>query len=272
MLAFLDGRRIRDVELITAGAYFRTVRFGKHRGWIKVTHLAEKHALLVEFTPSLKPVQRLLRERLSDLFDLKLRPDFVTAHLSKDPLLEKSVAAYPGLRVPGAFEGFEMAVRAILGQQITVKAATTLSSRFAGAFGKKIVTPFPELSRLTPLPRHVAKATVDDIAKLGIISARARSIIALARAFDSGALQFEAHADPHETIAQLQELPGIGPWTAHYIAMRALRWSDAFLHGDIALLNNLGRISSKQAEAMSQVSRPWRSYAVLHIWRSLGVT
>jgi AraC family transcriptional regulator of adaptative response / DNA-3-methyladenine glycosylase II len=169
--------------------------------------------------------------------------------------------------VPGAFDGFELAIRAILGQQVTVKAATTLACRFAEAFGEKIATPFPGLTRVSPLPHVIAKASVDSIAKLGIISARARSIIALAQAFASGELQLEAGANPQAAIEQLVTLPGIGPWTAHYIAMRALRWPDAFPQGDIAVLNNLGGVTAKQAEAMSQAWRPWRSYAVLHIWR-----
>jgi AraC family transcriptional regulator, regulatory protein of adaptative response / DNA-3-methyladenine glycosylase II len=270
ILAFLRGRMIKDVEFVSDDSYGRTVRLGKSTGWIKVTHTPEKRALLVEFTHSLMPVLPALLGRLRHLFDLTARPDLVAAHLMKDPRLKKGVVKNPGLRVPGAFDGFEMAIRAILGQQITVKAATTIAGRFAEAFGEKVATPFPELTRLTPLPRRVAKATVDEIASLGIISARARSIIALARAYSTGVLQLEAGANPAAAIAQLVTLPGIGPWTAHYIAMRALRWPDAFPKEDIAVRNNLGDVSAKQAEEMSQAWRPWRSYAVMHIWRNLA--
>jgi AraC family transcriptional regulator of adaptative response / DNA-3-methyladenine glycosylase II len=267
VLQFLKARTIKEVEWVTDEAYYRTVRISKHKGWIAVRHVPEKRALTVEFTHSLTPILPALLGRLRNLFDLNARPDLIAAHLMKDKLLKKDVAANPGLRVPGAFDGFELAIRAILGQQVTVKAATTLACRFAEAFGEKIATPFPGLTRVSPLPEVIAKASVDDIARLGIISARSRSIIALAQAFESGELQLEAGANPQAAIEQLKTLPGIGPWTAHYIAMRALRWPDAFPQGDIAVLNNLGGVTAKQAEAMSQAWRPWRSYAVLHIWR-----
>ncbi|MEZ0389251.1 MAG: DNA-3-methyladenine glycosylase, partial [Verrucomicrobium sp.] len=165
---------------------------------------------------------------------------------------------------------FELAIRAILGQQITVKAATTIACRFADAFGEKIDTPFLELSRLSPLPERVASATVDEVARLGIVSARSKCIIALAEAYRTGNLQLDAGANPDIAIRKLVALPGIGPWTAHYIAMRALRWPDAFPKEDIAVRNNLGGVTAKQAEEMSQAWRPWRSYAVLHIWRNAG--
>jgi AraC family transcriptional regulator of adaptative response / DNA-3-methyladenine glycosylase II len=268
ILAFLDARKITEVEFISNGSYLRTIRLGRHTGWIKVTHAPEKHALRVEFTRSLVPVLPALLGRLRDLFDLAARPDLISAHLRKDPLLKAGVRANPGLRVPGAFDGFELAIRAILGQQITVKAATTIGCRFAEAFGEKIATPFPELLRLTPLPERVAKATVDEIAKLGIIRARAKSIIAVARACNAGALQLDAGANPEAAIQRLVAVPGIGQWTAHYVAMRALRWPDAFPKEDIAVRKNLGGVSAKEAEAMSQSWRPWRSYAVLHIWKA----
>ncbi|MGH8047470.1 MAG: AlkA N-terminal domain-containing protein [Chthoniobacterales bacterium] len=268
MLEFLGARVIRDVEFVTAESYARTVRLGPHTGWIKVTHAPEKHALMVEFTHSLSPALPALLGRLRNLFDLTARPDLIAAHLRKDKLLRKSVAKHPGLRVPGAFDSFEMAVRAILGQQITVKAATTLSGRFAEAFGEKITTPFPELTRLSPSASRVAKIRVNDIAKLGIVSARAAGILALARAFDSGKLTLDAGANPDDAIAQLISLPGIGPWTAHYLTMRASRWPDAFPKEDIAVRKNLGDVSAKRAEELSQAWRPWRSYAVMHIWKN----
>lgn len=141
-----------------------------------------------------------------------------------------------------------------------------MSCRFAQAFGEPIATPFPELTRLSVLPERIAKTNVDSIARLGIISARARSIIALAQALIAGDLQLEAGADPDATVKQLCAMPGIGPWTAHYIAMRALRWPDAFPQADIAVLNNLGGVTAREAEQLSQNWRPWRSYAVLHLW------
>jgi AraC family transcriptional regulator of adaptative response / DNA-3-methyladenine glycosylase II len=222
--------------------------------------------LIVEFTHSLTPVLPALLGRLRNLFDLSARPDLINAHLSRDKIFRKAVAKNPGLRVPGAFDGFEQAVRAVLGQQVTVKAATTLACRFVEALGEKIETPFPELNRLSPLPGRVAKASVDDIANLGIVSARARSIIALAQACQSGQLRLDAGTRPDQVITQLVALPGIGQWTAQYICMRALRWPDAFPKEDLAVRNNLGGVTAKQAEDISQKWRPWRSYAVLHIW------
>jgi AraC family transcriptional regulator of adaptative response / DNA-3-methyladenine glycosylase II len=161
-----------------------------------------------------------------------------------------------------------MGLRAILGQQVTVRAATTIAGRFVDAFGEPFVTPIAELNRLTPIPARVGQASVDDIARHGIIAARARSIIALARAQGSGRLCLDgaAHHNPEESIKRLAELPGIGPWTANYIAMRAMRWPDAFPKEDIAVRNNLGGVSAKEAEALSQAWRPWRSYAVMHVW------
>lgn len=268
ILEFLRGRMVKGVEFISGESYARTVRLGKHLGWIRITHAPEKRALLVEFTHSLTPVLPPLLGRLRNLFDLTTRPDLIAAHLMKDKRLKKSVLKNPGLRVPGAFDGFEMATRAILGQQITVKAATTLASRFAEAFGEKMETPFSGLTRLTPLSERVARAGAGDIAKLGIVSARAKSIIALARAFQSGSLHLDAGAHPENAVNQLVALPGIGQWTAQYIAMRALRWPDAFPKEDIAVRNNLGGVSAKQAEELSQAWRPWRSYAVVHLWKN----
>ena len=268
VLAFLAARALKGVEHVTDDAYARTVRLGDATGWIRVTQSKKKHALMVEFTHSLTPALPALLSRVRALFDLDARPDLIAKHLGKDAGLASAVKANPGLRVPGAFNGFEMGLRAILGQQVTVKAATTIAGRFAQAFGEPIVTPFAELDRLTPASARVAALRVDDIARQGIIAARARSIIALAAAQRSGALCLDggAHHDPDGSIRRLTGLPGIGPWTAHYIAMRALRWPDAFPKEDIVVRNNLGGLTARDAEARSQCWRPWRSYAVMHIW------
>jgi len=268
ILKFLNMRTLKGAEWVAEDFYARTVGLGNHKGWIKVSHAPQKNALLLEFTHNLTAVLPALLGRIRNLFDLSARPDLINAQLIQDKLLEKSVCANPGLRVPGAFDGFELAVRAILGQQITVKAATTLACRFVEAFGEKLDTPFAELHHLSPTAESIAKATIDDIAKLGIVSSRAKSIIALAQAFSSGELKLEVGTNLDKTISQLVSLPGIGQWTAHYIAMRAMRWPDAFPKEDIAVRNNLGEVTAKQAEEMSQAWRPWRSYAVLHIWQN----
>jgi AraC family transcriptional regulator of adaptative response / DNA-3-methyladenine glycosylase II len=270
VLAFLKGRELKGVEWVTDSFYARTVHLGDCTGWIKVLHAQQKNALLVEFCHSLTPVLPALLGRVRDLFDLNARPDLISKQLRKDKRLAPLVKRTPGMRVPGAFNGFELGLRAILGQQVTVKSATTIACRFVEAFGESFVTPYPELNRLTPSPARVAKASVDDIAKHGVVSARSKSIIALAQAHVSGAISLDSgvHHDPDETIKRLAELPGIGQWTAHYIAMRALRWPDAFPKEDVAVRNNLGGASPQQVEEMSQAWRPWRSYAVLHIWNN----
>lgn len=268
ILDFLRIRMLKEVEWVTENTYYRTVDIDQRQGWISVTHHPKKNALQVTCSHSLLSVLPVLLNRLRNLFDLTAFPDLINTQLSKDPLLTPMVAKNPGLRVPGCFDGFELAIRAILGQQITVKAATTLSCRLAEAFGKKIQTPYPALSRLTPISAMIAQARIEDIARLGIVRNRAKSMIALAQALQANTLALNKSVNPEKTIAQLMTLPGIGPWTAHYITMRALRWSDAFPKEDIALRNNLGGISAKEVESMAQMWRPWRSYALLHIWRN----
>jgi AraC family transcriptional regulator of adaptative response / DNA-3-methyladenine glycosylase II len=266
MLAFLRTRTLTGVEHVEKDGYLRTVRLGDHTGWIHVRHVPEKCALMVELTHSLTPTLHALLGRLRQLFDLNSRPDIIAELLMEDRQIAEVVSRNPGLRVPGAFDGFELAVRAILGQQITVKAATTLAGRFAEAFGDQIQTPHPALSRLSPTAERVAAADVQEVASLGIIQTRARSIIALAEEVATGRLALEADSPPDATLKQLVALPGIGPWTAQYIAMRALRWPDAFPKEDIALRKSLGNVTAAEAEAKSQSWRPWRSYATLHLW------
>jgi AraC family transcriptional regulator of adaptative response / DNA-3-methyladenine glycosylase II len=273
ILRFLGARAMKGVELVTDDAYLRTVQLGAHRGWIRVRHQPERRTLLVELSHALAPVLPLLLGRLRHLFDLRARPDLIAAHLAQDPLLSDAVAQDPGLRVPGTFDGFELAVRAILGQQITVKGATTLAGRYVEAFGSAVATPHSGLERLCPTPQRIAAASVEELATLGIIRSRARSIIALAGEIDSGRLTLEPGADPERTMEQLVQLPGIGAWTAHYVAMRALRWPDAFPKEDVVVRHRLGGVSAARAEELSQAWRPWRSYAVLHLWQSaLSVT
>lgn len=268
MLTFLGARAMRGVECIDGDTYLRTVRLGAHSGWIRVAHVPARRALVVELVHSLTPVLPALLGRLRHLFDLSARPDVIAAHLSRDALLADSLERLPGLRVPGAFDGFELAVRAILGQQITVKAATTIAGRYVAALGEAVRTPHAGLERLAPAPDRVAHAPVEALAALGIVRARAESIRALAREMAAGRLSLEPGAQPEEVIARLTTLPGVGPWTAQYIAMRALRWPDAFPKEDVAARKALGGVSAGAADAASQAWRPWRSYALLHLWQT----
>jgi AraC family transcriptional regulator, regulatory protein of adaptative response / DNA-3-methyladenine glycosylase II len=268
MLDFLAARATAGVEWIDGDVYARTVALGDRTGSVRVSHRPGEHALSAEVSESLVPVLPALLARLRRLFDLDARPDVIAEHLAADSRLRSLVAAAPGLRVPGAFDGFELALRAILGQQITVKAATTLASRVTTAFGEAIETARDGTARLSPTAARLAGARVADIASLGIVRTRAATIVALAQELADGRLVLEPGADPEATIAQLVALPGIGAWTAHYIALRALRWTDAFPKEDVVLRKQLGGVSAKNAEAMSQAWRPWRSYATLHLWRS----
>ena len=268
MLRFLSARALQGVERVDGDAYLRTARLGLHTGWIHVRHAPEKRALLVELTHSLTPVLPALLGRLRNLFDLSARPDVIAAQLGQDALLADAVSRNPGLRVPGAFDGFELAVRAVLGQQITVGGATRLAGRLVATFDESIETPHPGLNRLCPTPRRIAAAAVEELSALGVTQVRARSIIDLAGEIVSGRLTLEAGADPERTIAQLVALPGIGAWTAQYVALRALRWPDAFPKEDVVLRKRLGGVSAARAEALSQPWRPWRGYATLHLWRS----
>jgi AraC family transcriptional regulator of adaptative response / DNA-3-methyladenine glycosylase II len=266
LLDFLRLRQTAGVELVTGDAYLRTVGLGNHRGWIEVRNDAGRRSLFLTLPHALTPVLPALLGRVRNLFDLAARPDVIEAALGTSPRLRGSLERNAGLRVPGAFEGFELAMRAILGQQVTVKAATTLAGRLAEKVGAPIETPYAELTRLAPQASDVATLRERDLASLGIPGARARSIIVLAGAAESG-LALEPGADPGATMTRLTELPGIGPWTANYVAMRALRWTDAFPREDIVIRKQLGDVTPSVAERLSESWRPWRSYATMHLWR-----
>jgi AraC family transcriptional regulator of adaptative response / DNA-3-methyladenine glycosylase II len=227
-------------------------------------------ALQLELSQSLAPVIGAVIGRVKQLFDLSAVPDAVTSLLAQDPLLRDSVRRLPGLRVPGAFDGFELGVRAILGQQVTVRAATTLGGRWAHAFGESLETPYPELNRLTPGPLRMSEIAADDIAALRIVGSRARCIANLAQAVNERRVVLSYGANVEEQLEGLMRLPGIGPWTANYIAMRALHWPDAFPDGDIMLLK-AAKLTRKQLLAHAERWRPWRAYATHYLWQSLGV-
>ncbi len=270
LLSFLGNRGIAGVETIDGKIYRRSVRMDVqgvvHRGWIAVTEHKTKSVLKVRIAVSLARVLPQVMSRIKQLFDLACQPQEIGATLGD---LAKDNA---GIRLPGAFDGFELAVRAVLGQQITVRAATTLAGRFAGAFVDEVATPFPEITRVFPTADQVATRTVDDIASLGIIATRARTILALANGIASGALTLSPAADVEATIAQLRAIPGIGDWTTQYIAMRALAWPDAFLHTDFGVMKALNEKNPSKILARAEAWRPWRAYAVMHLWRSLEST
>ncbi len=263
MRDFLVGRASVGVECVDGERYARTVQIGACQGWIAVAPVAHKAALSVEISASLAPVLMPTLARVKRLFDLSADPQQIAACLG--PLAH----AHPGLRVPCAFDGFEMAVRAVLGQQISVKAAGTLAGRFADAFGTPITTPFAALTHLAPTPQRVADADVVQIAALGIVTARARTILALAHAVVEGTITLHPGVNVERTITRLKELPGIGEWTAQYIAMRALAWPDAFPHTDLGIVKAMGASNPRQVLEIAEAWRPWRAYATMQLWKSL---
>ncbi len=270
LLAYLRQRAIPGVEWVDATHYRRTVAIGETEGWIGVSLANSGVALDVEMSQTLAPVIGAVIVRVKHLFDLGAVPDAVSALLSQDPLLAGAVQRLPGQRVAGAFDGFELAVRAVLGQQVSVKAATTLAGRWAQAFGAAIATPFPQLNRLSPSAQRTAEAREDDIGALGVVGARARCMIALAQAVLERRVVLAYAANVEQQIEALERLPGIGPWTAQYIAMRALHWPDAFPGGDLMLLR-AAKMGKKELHARAEAWRPWRAYATHYLWQSLGV-
>jgi AraC family transcriptional regulator of adaptative response / DNA-3-methyladenine glycosylase II len=249
--------------------YRRTVAIDEHRGWIAVSRGVKDNALDVELSPSLAPVIGAVIARVKRLFDLGAVPDAVAALLSQDPLLGKVVRRIPGLRVAGSFDGFELAVRAILGQQVSVKGATTLAGRWAQAYGEPIATPYLQLNRLSPTAQRMTAVTADEIAALGMVGARARCLASLAPAVLDRQVVLAFAPNVEEQIDALMRLPGIGHWTAHYIAMRALHWPDAFPSGDLMLMR-AANASQKQLQNLAEGWRPWRAYATHYLWQSLG--
>jgi AraC family transcriptional regulator of adaptative response / DNA-3-methyladenine glycosylase II len=267
MLGFLSKRAVSGVETADRRSYSRTVRVS-HRnkafaGWVSVAPAPRKSALRVCASPSLAPALPAVLARVKHLFDMAAHPDEIAQALG--PL----AAARPGLRLPGAIDGFELAVRAILGQQVTVVAATRIAARLAEKFGDAIETPIAGLSRLFPTAQALAAADPSQVAAAGIISARARAIVALAQEAAAGRLRLDPSADIAATLQSLEALPGIGAWTAQYIAMRALAWPDAFPHPDVALIRAMKASKPREALAASEAWRPWRAYAVMHLWKSL---
>ncbi|HUQ29423.1 MAG TPA: DNA-3-methyladenine glycosylase 2 [Usitatibacter sp.] len=265
--AFLARRAVAGVELADAKSYSRTVRAivngTPHAGWISVTPAPRRNALRVSVSPSLARALPATLARVKHLFDVAAHPGEIADALGS------LAAAHPGLRLPGAMDGFELAVRAILGQQVSVVAATRIAARLAAAFGEDIATPFAELSKLFPTPQALASLEPAKVAATGIISSRAKAIVALAKEMASGRLRLEPSADVASTLASLEALPGVGPWTAQYIAMRALAWPDAFPHPDVALIKAMKARKPREALAASDAWRPWRAYAVMHLWKSL---
>jgi AraC family transcriptional regulator, regulatory protein of adaptative response / DNA-3-methyladenine glycosylase II len=270
ILRFLAARATVGVEAVSGQQYRRTVAIGKSRGWLGVQPAPIGQALIVELPTSLSRELPSVLAAVRQIFDLSARSDVIDAHLSRAPDLRGLIRKAPGLRVPGAFDGFDLAVRAILGQQVSVAAASTLSGRLAARFGESIETPFPELNRITPSAGELATTDLHDLTALGMIKSRAECIRSLARAVAERTICLDPGADGEAATKRLLEIPGIGDWTANYIALRALRWPDAFPAGDLALLRQAGIRSPAALRAAADAWRPWRGYAAMYLWNSIA--
>ena len=269
LLGFLALRAIPGVERVTGGTYARTIRAPGGAGLIELTlpgALAPgsgppgRHVLLRARLPALRGVGQVV-SRCRQLLDADADSCAIDAVLAADDLLAPLVAARPGLRVPGAYDGFELAVRAVLGQQVSVPAARTLAGRLAGRLGTRLELPDGSPSVVFPGPADLAGA---GLAGLGLTTARQATLRALAAAVAGGRLELDHGADPEETAARLGELPGIGPWTIAYILMRAVGDPDAFPASDLGLRRALDGLGGSTGQAGRW--RPWRAYAAVHLW------
>lgn len=271
MLGFLSVRAITGLETVVAGVYRRSISVAGIHGWISVERGAgDWLEVTVDFPePGAMPE---IERRLRRMFDLDAVPLLINAQLAQDPLMAQLVAARPGLRLPGTWDGLELAMRAVLGQQITVVAAIRLAGKLVAQYGQAVQTPHAGITHLFPTPEVLAAA---DLATLGMPKARGRTLSGVAQSLLDDPQLFEPKASLKEGVARLVALQGIGEWTAQYIAMRQLREADAFAPGDIGLINALaalegGPVSARQLLARAEAWRPLRAYAAQHLWTSLN--
>jgi AraC family transcriptional regulator of adaptative response / DNA-3-methyladenine glycosylase II len=276
MLQFLAGRRINGVEAVQNNEYMRTAHLvtpeGKQvYGWVRIGRKPEKNALAVTVSETLLPVVPQVLARIRHLFDLHCDPDAVYETIRVMNDLRPGLCVL-GTRVPGCFNVFEMAVRAVLGQQITVKAASTLAARIVAAYGTPVQTGIEGLTHMFPSPEDILAlggAIENCLGPLGVTAARSRTIHGLARVLVQREIKFDLCAQPEEEMKKLMTIRGIGSWTAKYIAMRAMEWPDAFLETDVGVKKALEPYTSKTLREMAEAWRPWRSYATVNLWNSL---
>ena len=271
MLRFTALRALAGVEVVQGHELRRTLRW-RHQdrwlqGWLQCRFVAARHELRLTLAPALLPAAGPILQRLRHVLDLDADPDVVDACLRTLP-----VPAATGLRLPGAIDGFETAVRIILGQQVTVAAARTLAQRLVTEFGTPIETPFTDLQRLFPSAEQIATADAERIGRLGIVRQRVAALQALAREVAEGRITLQPDAALEPTLQALHALPGIGEWTLQLMAMRVLGWPDAFAASDIGVLNALGTRDVAAARALAEAWRPWRAYAVMGLWHQLEKT
>jgi AraC family transcriptional regulator, regulatory protein of adaptative response / DNA-3-methyladenine glycosylase II len=270
VLAYYALRQVQGVEELHGLQLRRTVQCLHKgvaiKGWLAVRFAPEHNEVRVQTSANLAPVLGALMQRVRQALDLDADPGRIDTTLALLPLPLR-----PGTRLTGVLhgDGFEGAVRVILGQQVTVKAACTLAQRLVHALGEQVPTPWPTLTHLFPTAQAVAAASAETIGKLGIVRQRVGALQALARAVASGSITLSAGAPLEATLQALRDLPGVGEWTAQVIAMRCLAWPDAWPNTDVALMNALGSREPKTLEALAEPWRPWRAYAVMRLWHSI---
>jgi AraC family transcriptional regulator of adaptative response / DNA-3-methyladenine glycosylase II len=263
MLDFLAPRATPGVECVEESTYRRTITANGHAGYFEVSLDPSRDALLVRIDFPEPRSLFFIVERIRAMFDLNADWSSIAKTLRHDPELAPKIHSDPGVRVPGSWNGFELAVRAILGQQVTVKGATCLAGRIASTFGE--VFPGPDgLTHVFPAAEVLANAKLTSV---GLTGARAETIRLLAQAVNTGKINFEGVIDSEEFLHRLCEIPGIGNWTAQYVAMRALREPDAFPSSDLGLLRAVSIRNSKELESRAVAWRPWRAYAAMYLWR-----
>jgi AraC family transcriptional regulator of adaptative response / DNA-3-methyladenine glycosylase II len=271
LLRFFADRALPGVEAVEATGLRRTLAVthqGRElAGWVAVRVVPARHEVEVALAAPLLPALGLVLRRVRQAFDLDADPALVDPVLAGLPLARRAPAR-PGLRLPGALDPFEVAVRAILGQQVSVAAARTLAGRLVARFGTPVATPWPDLDRLFPGAATLALARPSAIAALGIVRQRAGALQSLARAVADGRVALHRGAPLQATLDALAALPGIGDWTRQLIAMRALAWSDAFPAADLGVLRALGTRDARQARVLAEAWRPWRAYAVVRLWQT----
>jgi AraC family transcriptional regulator of adaptative response / DNA-3-methyladenine glycosylase II len=267
LLAFLRARAIAGIETVDESSYRRTLAIERRKvravGWIAVTQTSRRNTLCIHVSASLAAVVPAVLARVRHAFDLACDPAPIAACLGK------LAHDHPGLRVPGTFDGFELAVRAILGQQVSVAGARTLLGRLVSAFGTPLTREAAGgLTHAFPDAATLAASDVEQLRSIGLTVARARTLRELAGAVARGDIALTVGADVERTRKALELIPGIGSWTSSYIAMRALGWPDAFPDNDLAVLRALGETRAARARERSEAWRPWRAYAVMHLWRN----